>query len=388
MYFDLYLPFPLPVAEDAPKKSKKGKGKAPAAPALSTPPTPTKRDCWAGLETRDRDGFVQKVALAGHLGYSVVGCTINPGEPSNQVLPSPFQSSLPFPHLDPRTTNIASGSSSSGQTSQPGSSSKGASPPLVQVSRYHMRLDDNRVHPMTGQNVNALKQYDILSVAPTSDKAFQLACTDMSNPGPNQISIITLPLHERPFTFRYNRKQMRQAQRNGVVFELLYSAALFPPPSTSPETVRRYRQNFLSNAREVVRITGGKGVIFSSGPGGDNSLRGALDIVNLGTMIGMPANLAREAVSAAPRAVLLRAQARKTFKAVMTTPRIVPPPGASAGALAADESESMSTGDIIMASPGKTGEKRQAEVQGAEREAVASDPTASKGKSKKLKVAA
>jgi RNase P/RNase MRP subunit p30 len=66
-------------------------------------------------------------------------------------------------------------------------------------------------------NTNALSQYDILSVAPTSDKALQLACTDLCLPGPNQISIITLPLHERPYFFRLNRKQIRQAQRNGVV---------------------------------------------------------------------------------------------------------------------------------------------------------------------------
>ena len=54
-------------------------------------------------------------------------------------------------------------------------------------------------------------------MAPTSDKALQLACTDLCLPGPNQISIITLPLHERPYFFRLNRKQIRQAQRNGVV---------------------------------------------------------------------------------------------------------------------------------------------------------------------------
>ncbi|WVQ70140.1 uncharacterized protein L199_008365 [Kwoniella botswanensis] len=316
MYFDLYLPFPLPpdIDDGQSKKSKKGKGKAVPTPTPSTP-TPVKKDCWAGIESRDREGFVKKVALSGHLGYSVIGLTVSPHEPSNHVIPSPFSSGLPFPDLDPRSSSYASSSGSSSKT------------PLVQVSRYHMRLDDNRVHPLTSQNTNTLKNYDILSVAPTSEKAFQLACTDLSNPGPNQISIITLPLHERPFTFRFNWKQMRQAQRNGVVFELLYSPALYPPSSTSPETSRRYRQNFLSNAREVIRITGGKGVILSSGPNGDPStgLRGALDIVNLATMIGMPSNLAKESISNTTKNVLLRAQARKTFKAVMSIPKLIPP---------------------------------------------------------------
>ncbi|OCF45472.1 hypothetical protein I317_00719 [Kwoniella heveanensis CBS 569] len=379
MYFDLYFPFPIPEPDETQnKKAKKGKGKA-AVPAAETASIAASKDCWTGLESKERNGIARRAALLGHLGYSVVGCTINPGEPSNQVHPSPFQTSLPFPDIDPRKWSAASASTpaASSASSSSSSSSKhvastsqagsnGGKPPLVQVTRYHMRLDDSRVHPLTGANTNALRNYDILSVSPTSDKAFQLACTDMSNPGPNQISIITLPLHEKPFTFRFNRKQMKQAQRNGVVcspppdlvislydicsasadhllllntaspylanqFELLYSAALFPSPNLSPETAKRYRQNFLSNAREVVRITGGKGVIFSSGPGVDeNGFRGPLDLVNLGTMIGMPSNLAKEAVSDAPRAVLLRAQSRRTFKAVMSTPKIVPPPSISA----------------------------------------------------------
>ncbi|WRT67089.1 uncharacterized protein IL334_004055 [Kwoniella shivajii] len=316
MYFDLYLPFPLPleVEDCTSKKSKKGKGKAVSIPTPAVILKEVKKDCWSGIEPRDKEVFVKKIALSGHLGYSVVACTVTPSEPSNQVIPSPFMSSTPFPDLDPRTSSSASDSESS-------------TSPLVQVTRYHMRIDDNRVHPLTSQNTNALKNYDILSVYPTSEKAFQLACTDLSNPGPNQIAIITLPLHERPFTFRFNWKQMRQAQRNGAVFELLYSSALFPPTSLSTETVKRYRQNFLSNAREVIRITGGKGVIFSSGPGGDvNGLRGALDIVNLGTMIGIPSNLAKETISSTPKSVLLRAQARKTFKAVMSMPKLVPAP--------------------------------------------------------------
>lgn len=215
-----------------------------------------------------------------------------------------------------------------------------------------------------------MKEYDILSVQPTSDKALQLACTDLSNPGPNQVrqlnlpkspnmvklirwdwqlSIITLPLHEKPYQFRLNRKQIRQAQRNGVVvrstlflslkhssrlklvpqFEILYAAGLFPTPTLPPEVARRYRQNFMSNAREVIRVTGGKGVVFSSGPGGSaEGMRGPLDVINLcvpitivtrqwgecelmedrAAILGMPANLAKDAVSLNPKMVLLRAR--------------------------------------------------------------------------------
>ena len=92
-------------------------------------------------------------------------------------------------------------------------------------------------------------------------------------------------------------------------FEILYSPGLFPSPKTPPEVARRYRQNFLSNAREVIRITGGKGVILSSGcPLGEIGKRGPLDVINIGTMLGMPANLAKDAVSLNPKRVLLNAR--------------------------------------------------------------------------------
>jgi ribonuclease P/MRP protein subunit RPP1 len=79
----------------------------------------------------------------------------------------------------------------------------------------------------------------------------------------------------------------------------------------------------MSNAREVIRITKGRGIIFSSGPGGPDAMRGPLDIVNLcvfheyfrapltnpsATVLGMPANLAKDAVSLTPKSVLLNAR--------------------------------------------------------------------------------
>ena len=92
-------------------------------------------------------------------------------------------------------------------------------------------------------------------------------------------------------------------------FELLYSPGLFPSPRTPPDAVRRYRQNFLSNAREVIRITGGKSIILSSGANdSDCGVRGPLDVINLATMLGMPANLAKDAISLNPKKVLLNAR--------------------------------------------------------------------------------
>ncbi|RSH91304.1 hypothetical protein EHS25_009603 [Saitozyma podzolica] len=341
MYFDLFLPFPVASAPiQAKKKGGQGKNKASGSGASTPNPTSGRRSCWDGLEVEEKDGFARTFALAGHLGYSVVGCTVS-REPEAHAFASPFVA-LPYPHLDPRhshsSTGVGSGSSGngSGRGGSGSGSGSGAAPPkakgpgMVQVTRYHFRLDDAKVNPLIASNTSILREYDILSCYPTNEKAMQLACTDLSNPGPNQLSIITLPLHERPFHFRLNRKQVKQAQRNGVVFEILYSAALFPSPNIPAETARRWRQNFMTNTREIIRITSGKGVIFSSGPGGSvDGLRGPLDVVNLAAVLGMPANLAKDSVSLNPKMVLLKAQARRTFKAVFSMPKMMPAPGLS-----------------------------------------------------------
>jgi ribonuclease P/MRP protein subunit RPP1 len=54
------------------------------------------------------------------------------------VPPNPFLQSKPFPSLDPRTVNSGNDSASS-------SSSK-AGGKIVQVTRFHIRLDDAKTH--------------------------------------------------------------------------------------------------------------------------------------------------------------------------------------------------------------------------------------------------
>ncbi|KAI9638347.1 RNase P subunit p30-domain-containing protein [Dioszegia hungarica] len=325
MYFDLFVPFPLAeTAENQNKGKGKGKGKAPPPPAV----LPT--SCWTGVEPEDKEAFAKRVGLAGHLGFNVIAPTVV-RDPEAHACPSPFVT-LPFPHLDPRHPGE---SSRTGESSMAGPS---RSQVLVQVTRYHVKLEDARTNPIVGANTDVFRNYDIISCQPTNDKALQLACTDLSNPGPNQLSIITLPLHERPYHFRLNRKQIKQAQRNGVVVGLVIPLAGLIILATSipltifhfqmHKTARRYRQNWMSNAREIVRITGGKGVIISSGPGGGPaSVRGPADLVNLATTLGMPANVAKDCLSLNGKMVLLRAQARRTYKAVLSMPEIIPPPG-------------------------------------------------------------
>ena len=177
MYFDLFLPFPTPQVDAPPKKKKdKSKGKAKADEPSSGP-----KSCWDGLEKENRERFAESIALSGHctskssshlgdpprvpmscsllspwqpferdseltrtvVGYSVVGCTVTDSSPST-VRPSPFRPGLPYPNLDPRfrAHPEKKGESSSEQT--------GAGLTMVQVSRYHIRLDDSKSHCLVG----------------------------------------------------------------------------------------------------------------------------------------------------------------------------------------------------------------------------------------------
>ena len=80
------------------------------------------------------------------VGYDVVGCTVT-SDPSTSVIPNPFMKKLPFPHLDPRA-----GSSSQpydqghGHGHEHGEARKGDSRRMVQVTRFHIRLDDQKTH--------------------------------------------------------------------------------------------------------------------------------------------------------------------------------------------------------------------------------------------------
>jgi ribonuclease P/MRP protein subunit RPP1 len=69
-----------------------------------------------------------------------------------------------------------------------------------------------------------------------------------------------------------------------IQFELPYLPAFIASSSTTPDVAKKNRQNFLTNAREVVRVTGGKGIIFSSGSGSGQAwhgMRGPADLINL-----------------------------------------------------------------------------------------------------------
>ncbi|WFC93777.1 ribonuclease P [Malassezia brasiliensis] len=169
-------------------------------------------------------------------------------DPSTQINPFRRQQQLPqppFPKLDPRVCGKALDQAT----------------PLTQLSRLTVVLDkDNLVKSGTGfvtANSNALLQYDLLSVMPLTDTAFQHACITLSELKPFSIDIITLDLAASPrLPFHLKRSTVGAALANGVVFEITYGDAL--DPSRETRDVSTARRNLFSNARDLLRVTNGK----------------------------------------------------------------------------------------------------------------------------------
>ena len=95
---------------------------------------------------------------------------------------------------------------------------------------------------------------------------------------------------------------VRAALARGVVFELCYSPALREPSA---------RRQLLANATALVRATGGRGLLLSSGAVRAFELRGPHEVANLGTLFGLTQAAAKEALLGRALALLKRAAARR-----------------------------------------------------------------------------
>ena len=81
-------------------------------------------------------------------------------------------------------------------------------------------------------------------------------------------------------------------------------------------------RNMISGAREILRATNARGVIFTSGAQQALGLRAPYDVMNLAAVMGMSAGAAKEALSSACHSLCLRAQTRQTFRGVISRPTL------------------------------------------------------------------
>lgn len=115
---------------------------------------------------------------------------------------------------------------------------------------------------------------------------------------------------------------LREAIRRGIRFELVYSPLLREPGT---------RARLLANASQLVHLTGGKGIIISSGARRAAELRGPVEAASLTKLLGMSRGAARDALLGTGHAVLRHGAVRRHGGRCIT---VLP---AEAGATAQDD---------------------------------------------------
>lgn len=121
---------------------------------------------------------------------------------------------------------------------------------------------------------------------PTTLPAFSLACLTHSQPSVLTAHIISLPLTLR-LDFRMKHTLVRTALKNGAVFEISYVGALGGDNDAAlveagaAESGATAKRNWWATAKEVTRVTKGKGLIVSGGVVTEADLRAPKDVSNL-----------------------------------------------------------------------------------------------------------
>ncbi|KAH8825098.1 RNase P subunit p30-domain-containing protein, partial [Flagelloscypha sp. PMI_526] len=173
--------------------------------------------------------------------------------------------------------------------------------------------------------------YDLISLVPTTQATFSQACLTHSQPSPLTAHIISLPLTLSRLPFHLKHTLIRTAIRNGAVFEINYVGALgaendpLLEDSGAALNGTNAKRNWWASTRELCRVTKGKGIIVSGGASNNIDLRAPRDVGNIISLLGIPQNLAHDAMSAMPKSITIRAQTRMSYRAILSEPVVIIP---------------------------------------------------------------
>ncbi|PWN88343.1 PHP domain-like protein [Acaromyces ingoldii] len=335
MYYDLNIAWPQAHARPGDVKNKgsagnKVGGGGGGGLGIASTSATTLADPLEPLSETQRDSMRAMTLDLADLGYSTIAFNTvvptrfdgtkhaNPFQPHPSGLPRP-----PFPDLDPRCNQA---SDLKGKKAVKSSSSH---PKVVQLSRMTLVMNDESMgkhgHGLNSAHTNALLSYDLLSVRPTSEATFSTACLSLSELKPQSIDIISIDLAASArLPFFLKRSTVGAALSNGAVFEVCYSPAVSASSADqhAQQDLLKARRNVISATRDILRVTNGRGVIFSSGAADIMGLRGPYDVINLAAIFGLNAAAAKDAISSTCRALLFRAETRRTFRGVVARPTV------------------------------------------------------------------
>ncbi|KAJ7508398.1 PHP domain-like protein [Mycena galericulata] len=296
MFFDLNVPVHHPQQLSAQNLSKKSKGKQP------------QQQTDVAFSPAQIGAIEARLDLLVHLGYTVIAL--------NQTVQTAV---VPKAHVNILDALLAQ------LKPRPG---------VVLLKRLTIVLDHDseKGFGLTPANAALFKPYDLIALVPTTQPAFSLACLTHSQPSTLTAHIISLPLTLR-LDFRMKHTLIRTALKNGAVFEINYVGALGGDNDAvlveagAAESGTFAKRNWWATAKEVVRVTKGKGLIVSGGVVTEADLRAPKDVSNLITLLGLPQEVSHSASTKIPKSLVLRAQTRQTYRAVFSDPVLVVPAG-------------------------------------------------------------
>lgn len=158
--------------------------------------------------------------------------------------------------------------------------------------------------------------FDILAVQPTTEKALQLAVSNLD------IDIVSLNLAQRlPFYLKH--KTVCSGVDRGVHFELCYASLIGGPAGYTSNgsemmlstTALAARKNFFSNALQLIRASRLRGLVVSSGATHPLQLRNSSDILTVLKTIGLESGRTKHCVTSSPERALVSGRLRiKSYK--------------------------------------------------------------------------
>jgi ribonuclease P/MRP protein subunit RPP1 len=117
-----------------------------------------------------------------------------------------------------------------------------------------------------------------------------------------------------PFHFRH--AAFKTARARGIRFEICYAQAVQDGSAAGrtggASSTSEKRRNFISNVLAIVRATGGRGLVVSSEARSVLGVRAPADVANLLAVWGVPGEWPKEAVTVAPRSVVVNEGIRRT----------------------------------------------------------------------------
>jgi ribonuclease P/MRP protein subunit RPP1 len=148
------------------------------------------------------------------------------------------------------------------------------------------------------------QQYDLIAARPTDEKTLQQACASLD------VDIISLDLTQK-FEKYFKYPMLGTAIARGIKIEICYSQALLSSDPTA-------KRNLISNATQLIRVSRGRGLVFSSEAKSVLGLRAPSDVINLASIWGLGSERGKDALTKEPRSVVEHARLkRQSFKGIV-----------------------------------------------------------------------